>query len=306
MAATNREEEQNFQKTQDNAQGKFKVFQQQLDQKFHASDPLDGGRKRRVKAVALDALQFIKLLGGVAKLKDSTKLVLFDNDSGLHAQIEAFRRLVDHQRQIQEAVTLEHVLESQHDASSPKKELFNWLSKESEEGGKRLDGIQDGLKITRDALNQDISKRIRVTEAKKLVSEICDHLEVKHESVDKIEEELRAKQINCAQGTGEWLNEVETFTRWMNFRTSARSTLFITGKKKIRKIDPNVSDIEKAQDSKHSLGWQGIPPSKADKVTYYTLPPFDIGKVQWIHCAYPSPSDKEVKSATIYQNAFVF
>ena len=190
-------------------------------------------------AISIDVLSGSKL----RKLKTMAKIALFDNDSGIHAKLEEFRRLIDHQSRISDAVTLEHVLKSEHEMTNSMNMVFEMLSKASEDSRKQLDlrsqEIQNELKQTHEdvksvkagteVLVKDVNDRTVANKLNEQMSKLCKKLAIASETVQDPEKDFEQIRENGLPGTGAWLRDIEEYKRWADLGSDAYPVLLLSG-----------------------------------------------------------------------------
>ena len=147
---------------------------------------LDGPKRRKVKSVA--------------------KVILLDDDSGVKAELERFRRLVTHQGRIVDAITLENVIKSQRDASSSSKQLFQYLQQASENNGRQLDHIAQSV-----AKVQLTVESQRDAEILAQVQNLFNWLSFSPTHQTRHLEDAFKKRTD---GTGEWFLRPTEFEEW--------------------------------------------------------------------------------------------
>ena len=140
------------------------------------------------------------------KFKIVAKTVLFDDDSGVKGELNNFRALVARQSRITDAITLEHVLKSQHSSQNSHKVLFTYLKNQSERTGQQLDVLQQSVGRVEEAMkgrrDADISAQTR---------ELLNSLSSIDPSIYL--NEARNTQVS---GTGDWFLESSEFQHWLN------------------------------------------------------------------------------------------
>lgn len=67
------------------------------------------------------------------KFLSDAKVALFEVDTGVKAKLEEFKTLINHQSQISDAVTLEHVLRSEHEQTGSLKKVLDMLNQTSDD-----------------------------------------------------------------------------------------------------------------------------------------------------------------------------
>ena len=150
----------------------------------------------------------IKILGDSRwqRAKIVAKKALFDDDSGVKDALAKFRALVNHKGRITDAITLEHVLRSQHDSSSSTKALFNYLRTQSDKTGQQLSTIVQSVKDV-----QETMKGQKNANNTAQVKGLLDWLSTSDPSIYL--EEAFEKHV---YGTGNWLMESSEFQGWMS------------------------------------------------------------------------------------------
>ncbi|KAL8822530.1 MAG: hypothetical protein Q9191_006735 [Dirinaria sp. TL-2023a] len=192
-----------------------------------------------VCAISIDVLSGSKL----KTWKKLTKLALFDNDSGIAAKLDEFRRLIDHQSQISDAVTLEHVLKSEAELSSSMRNVVDILNKAAEDSRQLLEAksqeIQDELKDTHDdvrtvkagteVLVNDVVDRSSMKKNQDYYDLICKKFPDAHEKFQTLEKDFDQIRNNSLQNTGSWLEGNDVYKQWADFE-SEDSLLLLGGK----------------------------------------------------------------------------
>lgn len=177
------------------------------------------------------------------KIKVIGKIALFDNDSGVPDKLEELKRLVVHQGQISDAVTLEHVLRSEQELTSSIKTVLETLKQASEASGRLLEAksqeILDEIAETRltlqtvdartEALQKDANDRKGERKQQELFNQACKKLSIDQESIRKLEKDFDQMRGDCLQGTGDWLRDIEAYKRWSDLRSEVDSPLLLSG-----------------------------------------------------------------------------
>ncbi|KAI9657615.1 MAG: hypothetical protein M1821_002791 [Bathelium mastoideum] len=182
-------------------------------------------------AISIDILSGSKL----KRFKTIAKIALFDNDSGIHDKLEEFKTLVTHQGQISDAVTLEHVLKSEHDISSSMKGVFEKLSRASEESGQLLNEMQDThedvrtIKAGTEALTRDATERNMEKNWNEQVSKIASKLTVSSDAVQTPEKDFDQIRSASIQGTGAWLKSIDIYKEWIDLEAGSNPLLLLSG-----------------------------------------------------------------------------
>lgn len=190
-------------------------------------------------AISIDVLSGSKL----KKFKTMAKIALFDNDSGIRAKLDEFQRLISHQSQISDAVTLEYVLKSEFELTNSMKTVFEMLNRSSEDSRKLLEEksqeIQDELKDTHDdvktvkagteVLVKDAIDRSDLKKHQEYLNRICRKLPYALETIQKLEKEVDQIRTDSLEGTGLWLKEIDVYRHWIDLDPEASHLLVLSG-----------------------------------------------------------------------------
>ena len=158
-------------------------------------------------AISIDVLSGSRL----HSWKINAKVALFDDDSGVGAQLDKLRSLVKYQSQISDAVTLEHVLKSEH----------------------KLEDIDQGLmtvKSETEALVQYADASKGQENQRDRFNQICNKLSVTPETVQKLEREFDEIRSWILPNTGSWLDDIDLFKRWTDLESDVDPQLLLIGK----------------------------------------------------------------------------
>ncbi|KAL9594253.1 MAG: hypothetical protein Q9219_007134 [cf. Caloplaca sp. 3 TL-2023] len=155
----------------------------------------------------------IEILSGsrLHSWKITAKAALFDDDSGVGAKLEELRRLVNHQSQISDAVTLEHVLKSENKLNDVHDVLTN---------------VEAGTEVLVQYANASKGQQ----KQQEQFNHICNKLSVTPESVQKLERESDEIRSRILPHTGLWLERIDLFNRWTQFESDIESHLLLVGK----------------------------------------------------------------------------
>ena len=183
-------------------------------------------------AISIDVLSGSKM----RRLKTFAGIALFGNDSGIPAKLEEFKTLIQHQSQISDAITLEHVLKSEHDNTSSIKNMAQLLKSASEDSRRQL---LDRLKDTHDdvlivksntrTLIRDVDKRSSEEKSRKQFEEVCKKLSISTSDLLVIETDYDKYQGKIADGTGSWLAEKEVYQQWAKAEDGKNLQLLLSG-----------------------------------------------------------------------------
>ena len=188
------------------------------------------------------ALCIDTLSGSRAKcLKTSAKIALFGDDSGVSKKLAEFGQLVVHQSQISDAVTLEHVLRSEHDLASSTNSVLSRLREASDAGRMLLEEkpkeirielteTHDDVKTTKtgtDALVNNLNERTAEEESLDLVEKICSKLGLSLDAQEAPIQELEQMRSKCFASTNAWLKEVDIYQQWIDLKSNALRLLLL-------------------------------------------------------------------------------
>jgi hypothetical protein len=140
------------------------------------------------------------------KWKTFSKAALFGDASGVQDELKRFRDLVNKQSRVSDAVTLQHVLRSQHDHNSSMGLLFMFLQKKSLHNENQLEAISASIK----QMNVTFDEQTQITregQIQSLLSWIS--------TADQSEYFKDAAQKHL-DGTGQWFVESPGFQEWQH------------------------------------------------------------------------------------------
>lgn len=182
--------------------------------------------KLMVSFVDICALS-IKLLNGSKwkKFKTVLKVALMDDDSGIRAELDKFKGLIDQSSRISDAVTLETVMVSHHEVV----QLLKDASKTSGQQLLYLDDISTGVNVLKADMNEHKSQQIHSGHIQELMTKLSITQETAKFSARYLED-LRTTPL---PNTGSWLKEVEEYQSWANgVSTDTSSILMLYGGEK--------------------------------------------------------------------------
>lgn len=222
----------------------FKIYKR-VEQFTHIDIELkESTHKLMICFIDICALSIETLSGSrLKRFKNLTKIALFDDDSGVNAKLEDFKRLVELHSNISDAITLEHVLKSENEITSSMQAVFQRLSEASEESGKRLDErsqeIQNELKSThddvravktgQDVLIQAVNERTTAKDLDDQMEQITKNLGVSLSTAFKTKDDLEQLRRDSLEGTGSWLDHVDLYADWINLASEANPVLLLSG-----------------------------------------------------------------------------
>ncbi|KAG7009683.1 hypothetical protein G7Y79_00002g007980 [Physcia stellaris] len=141
-----------------------------------------------------------------------TKVALFNNDSGIKSKLAEIKTLIDHQSQITDAVTLEHVLKAEHETSNSFRRLFDELNTSAERSQRQLEKtqeIQDDVKTVKDVLVKDTNERNAEQKQRDEFESICRKLSVDADVIRQSGDEVEQIQRLIIPDTGSWLRKMD-------------------------------------------------------------------------------------------------
>ena len=217
-------------------------------------------------AISIDVLSGSKL----KRFKTLTKIALFDNDSGIEDKLDEFKRLINHQSQVSDAVTLEHVLKSEVELTSSMKSVFQMLNKAAEDSRQLLEAksqeIQDELKDTHDdvrtvkagteVLVNDVIDRSSTKRHQEHFDLICRKLPDALETIQKFEKEFDQIRSDSLQDTGSWLEGIDVYKQWTDFESGVGSLLLLGGSNGCGKSNLAFAILDSLK-SRHSIANDG-------------------------------------------------
>ncbi|KEF52389.1 uncharacterized protein A1O9_11630 [Exophiala aquamarina CBS 119918] len=169
----------------------------------------------------------IKLLNGSKwrKFKTVLKVALMDDDSGIRAELDKFKGLIDQSSRISDAVTLEKVMVSHH-------EVVQLLQNASERSGQQLlylEGISSGVNVLKADINEHKTQRLHSDQIQELMKKLSINQETAKFSMRYLDD-VRTTPI---PNSGLWLKDVEEYHSWAdNTSTKTNSLLFLYGGEK--------------------------------------------------------------------------
>ena len=187
-------------------------------------------------AISIDVLSSSRL----KRAKIVVGIALFDDDTGIHDKLEEFRRVIDHQSRISDAITLEQVLKTEH---SLMEKVFEMLNTASEESRKKLEvksqEIQDELrdahgdlrqvKAGQAVLTKDVYERTSERKLSEQTNHICRKLDVSLDEALSPEKDFDWIRSNSVQGIGAWLDGNDVYKQWTDFESGFNALLMLSG-----------------------------------------------------------------------------
>ena len=165
----------------------------------------------------------IKLLSGSKwrKFKTVLKVALMDDDSGIRAELDKFKGLIDQSSRISDAVTLEKVMVSHH-------EVVELLQDASEKSGQQLlylEGITSGVNVLKADMNEHKSQRLHSDQIQQLMKKLSINQETAKFSM-KYLDDIRTTTPPILN-SGLWLKDMKEYNAWADNASSAISSLLL-------------------------------------------------------------------------------
>ena len=191
-------------------------------------------------ALSIDILSGSKM----KKFKTLAKIALFDNDSGVRDKLEEMERLIIHQGQISDAITLEHVLRSEKETTSSLKAVSSLLIETSEASRMLLEEKSDeilselaanrntlqAVEAGMEALQKDTTKKNSEREQQELFKDLCKKLLVDRDRIQKSDaKDFDQMRSDSLPDTGNWLKDVEAYKEWIDLQSVVETPLLLTG-----------------------------------------------------------------------------
>ena len=228
---------------------KFRVYQRIEDYADPGDELRESSHRLMICFVDICAMS-ITILSSSKRttFKHLAKKALLDDDSGVQAKREEFRQLVEHQSQLSGAITLEHVLKSEHERKGDTSKLFEALKSASENGREqlaKLDELNDGMKTVISATSGKEKQRERFENICKKLSVLNATLQASNKAFQQIVEKVE-------HDTGDWLKELSEYTKWLDFDAKADHLLFFGGPNGCGKSYLAHAVMDKIRTGKHT------------------------------------------------------
>ena len=221
----------------------FKIYQRIEDFATIDVEFKGGIHKLLILFVDICALSIDTLSGSrFRRLKIMAEIALFDKASGVEVKLKEFNTLIQHQSQMSDAITLEHVLKSEHDISGSMKDMAKVLNDASEGSRQQLEvsletlgmlkGTHDDLLIMKsgtDILVRDVDKRSYEKTRWEQLEELCKKLSISTNDLPAIEKDYNDYQSKIMDRTGSWLEEVDVYQQWVKAGAGKNLQLLLSG-----------------------------------------------------------------------------
>ncbi|KAL9577614.1 MAG: hypothetical protein Q9212_006252 [Teloschistes hypoglaucus] len=167
------------------------------------------------------------------KLWSDAKVALFEDDTGVKAKLEEFKTLINHQSQISDAVTLEHVLRSEQEQTGSLKKVFDMLNQTSDATNWKLQEINEELKdVHRDT--KIVAKYVAAStdqkERQDQIEQIYKKLSVETNDLNYLEKAFDQIRGDTQDATGSWLDDIEVYKKWADLNAECdHPVLWLSG-----------------------------------------------------------------------------
>ena len=168
--------------------------------------------------LSIDAVSGSKL----KKMLTVAKIALFEDDSGVEKKLKEFQMLIDHQSQITDAVTLEHVVKTEHILSEIKEALGDNTQLLAETSSK-TDAV---LKYINSSAGQKEQQDQFDRICKKLSNSPRSSIE---ETIQRLERDSDQMGHDLLWDTGSWLKDIDSYNRWTDLESETNSLLCLSG-----------------------------------------------------------------------------
>ena len=159
-----------------------------------------------------------------SKLKNMltvAKIALFDNDSGVTEKLNEFKMLISHQSQISDAVTLEHVVMTEHMLFEMKKAL--------DDSTQQLGAVSRKTDTVVTYVDTTIGQKEHDDQSDRICKKLSDNLGPIQDTIQKMERESEQIGHERLSGTGSWLKNTDSYKRWTDIDSETSSVLFLSG-----------------------------------------------------------------------------
>ncbi|KAL9102531.1 MAG: hypothetical protein Q9163_002340 [Psora crenata] len=213
----------------------FKIYQR-IEQVTKVDKELaESTHKLMIVFVDVCALSIDVLGRSKARRKYLVKKVLLDDDSGLQAIRERFKELIDHQSNMSNAITLEHVLKSEHEQAEKFRKISECgtqLLANSKELQDKLKGIDEDVKdVKADTgfLVKTWTAKTNMKKAHERWENILEKLSLSQKSFDKLKKDFEQMDNAPLPFTGSWIESIDVYKSWIDLESRIRPLLFLRG-----------------------------------------------------------------------------
>ena len=196
----------------------FKVYRRIEASSSIDPELLDSTHRLMIGIVNICALSYKLIDGGkLVHIKTGLKAALFDDDSGVRAELVNFEKLTKAQSVVTGAITLEHVL-------STEKGLGQLLASQCE-SKEKLSNIREGVEVLVTAENDRRTERV----TKEQIRKIAKRLKIDSNLTQEHEKTLAKISKGTVPGSGEWLRDCHEFRNWADPEIEVNPLLLISG-----------------------------------------------------------------------------
>ncbi|OCT46177.1 hypothetical protein CLCR_01032 [Cladophialophora carrionii] len=193
----------------------------------------DGIHKLMMSMIRICGLSIKIIEGGIFHhIKIGAKVTFLNDDSGVRAELDKFKALIDKQSHVTEAVTLQHVLSSEG-------KLVEVLNTQYE-NAEKLSNLEGNMNI----VVADVTDRRMQVILSERVEQMATMLSMTRESAEEARKLTLNMMDNLLPGTGQWLLDDEDYQEWKSPNKDTFPLLLLSGDPKTGKSSL-LASIEK-------------------------------------------------------------
>ena len=230
----------------------FKIYKRIEQSSALDSELLHNTHRMLITIINICALSYKLIDGGkLAHIKTGLRVALFNDDSGVTAELDSLAKLTKAQSTFTGAITLEHVLTTEKDLAQV---LVNQC-----ESAEKLSNIREGVDVL--VMAETDRKNERLT--REQLQKIAKKLNVDVEVIRDQEKVLTRMKNTTVPGTGDWLSSIEDYAAWKDQESDSDPLLVLYGGQTSGKsyliptivddLDPSFGDA--ARRSKLMIGY---------------------------------------------------
>ena len=167
--------------------------------------------------LSIDAVSGSKL----KKIWTVAKIALFEDDSGVQEKLKEFQMLIDHQSQVSDAVTLEHVVKTEHMLSEMRKALADNTQLLAENSLK--------TDIVVKYVNNSAGQKEQEDQFERICKKLSNSPRSIEETIQKLERDSEQMGNEMLSDTGSWLKDIVAYNRWTDLESETNSLLCLSG-----------------------------------------------------------------------------
>lgn len=167
--------------------------------------------------LSIDAVSGSKL----KKMWAVAKIALFDDDSGVREKLDEFKMLISRQGQISDAVTLEHVVKTEHMLSEMKKAL--------DDSTQQFGAISQKTDVVVTYVNTSTGQKEHDDQFDRICKKLSNSPGSIQDTIQKSERESEQLGHERLSGTGLWLKETGSYKCWSDLDSETTSVLCLSG-----------------------------------------------------------------------------